>query len=206
MSRGALERGIDILFLVASAGRPLDAYDIAAQSRLPRSSVYRLLQLLRRRGLIEAASDGTGCRLGLILLKWASALRGGLDLAQLAAPVLRRLARNTGETATLTLPHGTRAVVAYVTDSAAPLRVTSAVGRSLPLHAGASSKAILAFLARGTMATGVEHGTAGRLHGKDDYQPPGAMAAARANPQPGVRDQRRGSAPGGSRRGCPVLR
>jgi DNA-binding IclR family transcriptional regulator len=39
-------------------------------------------------------------------------------------------------------------VVALVTDTTAPLRVTSQVGRSLPLHAGASSKAILAFLPR----------------------------------------------------------
>ncbi len=148
MSRGSLERGIDILSLIASAGHPLDAHCIATQCRLPKSSAYRFLQLLRRRGLVEAAPDGNGYRLGLVVLQWATALRGGFDLAQIASPVLRRLARLTGETATLTLLHGTRAVVAYVTDTTAPLRVTSQVGRSLPLHAGASSKAILAFLPR----------------------------------------------------------
>jgi DNA-binding IclR family transcriptional regulator len=148
MSRGSLDRGIDVLSLVASAGRPLDVASIAAQCRLPKSSTYRFLQLLRQRGLVEAAPDGSGYRLGLIVLRWATTLRGGLDLAQIASPVLRRLSRLTGETATLTLLHGTRAVVAYVTDTTAPLRVTSQVGRSLPLHAGASSKAILAFLPR----------------------------------------------------------
>jgi IclR family transcriptional regulator, acetate operon repressor len=148
MGRGSLERGIDILSLVASAGRPLDVPSIATQCRLPKSSAYRFLQLLRRRGLVETAPDGNGYRLGLVVLQWATALRGGLDLAQIASPVLRRLARLTGETATLTLLHGTRAVVAYVTDTTAPLRVTSQVGRSLPLHAGASSKVILAFLPR----------------------------------------------------------
>lgn len=158
MSRGSLERGIDILSLVAFAGSPLDARSIATQCRLPQSSAYRFLQLLRRRGLIEAAPEGTGYRLGLIVLQWATALRGGLDLAQIVSPVLRRLARLTGETATLTLLHGARAVVAYVTDSTAPLRVTSQVGRSLPLHAGASSKAILAFLPRELWREAMGHG------------------------------------------------
>ena len=148
MGRGSLERGIDILSAVATAAHPLDVPAIATQCCLPKSSTYRFLHLLRRRGLVETAPDGQGYRLGLIVLRWATALRGGLDLAQIASPVLRRLARVTGETATLTLLQGNRAVVALVTDTTAPLRVTSQVGRSLPLHAGASSKAILAFLPR----------------------------------------------------------
>ena len=53
MSRGSLEHGNDILSIVASPGRPLDAHAIATQCRLPKSSAYRFLQLLRRRGLVE---------------------------------------------------------------------------------------------------------------------------------------------------------
>jgi DNA-binding IclR family transcriptional regulator len=146
MARGSLDRGIDLLSLLATAARPLDVPEIAAQCAIPKSSAYRILQLLRQRGLVDAAPDGSGYRLGVIVLQWATTLRQHLSLVQIAAPALRRLAHATGETATVTLLQGNRAVVADVTDTMAPLRVTSQVGRSLPLHAGASSKAILAFL------------------------------------------------------------
>jgi IclR family acetate operon transcriptional repressor len=148
MGRGSLQRGIDILSFVASANHALDANSIATECGLPQSSAYRLLQTLRGRGLIDTAPDGTGYRLGLIVLQWAAALRGGLSVVEFTSPVLRRLASLTGETATLTLLQGARAVVAHVTDTTARLRVTSQVGSALPLHAGASSKAILAFLPR----------------------------------------------------------
>jgi DNA-binding IclR family transcriptional regulator len=148
MRQGSLERGIDMLSLLASLDRPLDAPGIGTRCGIPKSSAYRILQVLRQRGLVDASPDGGGYRPGVILLRWAATLRHGLDLVQVASPVLRRLAHATGETATVTLLQGNRAVVANVTDTTAPLRVTSQVGRSLPLHAGASSKAILAFLPR----------------------------------------------------------
>jgi DNA-binding IclR family transcriptional regulator len=144
--RGSLQRGIDILSVLASETGPLDASAIASRLALPKSSIYRILQVLRSCGLVNTAQDGRGFSLGFVLLQWAAALRRSLDLVQLASPLLRRLAQETGETATLTLLQGDRAVVANVTDASARLRVTSQAGTTLPLHAGASSKVILAFL------------------------------------------------------------
>jgi DNA-binding IclR family transcriptional regulator len=148
MARGSLERGLDILCLLASADGGLEVPTIAARCRIPTSSAYRILQSLRQRGLVDTGPAGGGFGLGIVVLQWAAALRHRLSLVQIAAPALQRLARATGETATVTLLQGQRAVVADVTDALSPLRVTSQVGRSLPLHAGASSKAILAFLPR----------------------------------------------------------
>ena len=144
--KGALERGLDILFLLGSGERALDVGTIADRLRVPKSTVYRILRALRSRGLVILAHGNEGYRLGLVFLQWANAVQKGLDIVQLAGPVLRRLAQETGETVQLMLRDGTRAVTVDVAESPAPVRVAPERGRALPLHCGAASKAILAYL------------------------------------------------------------
>jgi DNA-binding IclR family transcriptional regulator len=144
--KGAFERGIDILYLLAEARQPLDIDAIANRLGVPKSSVYRIMRALRRRGLVHMVSEERGYSLGLVLLQWAEAVRQGLDLVQVAAPVLRTLAQQVGETAILTIFDGTHAVTVDVVANAAALRVAPPLGRANPLHCGAASKAILAWL------------------------------------------------------------
>src|ERR671937_737475 len=84
-----------------------------------------------------------------------------LDLRQVALPVLRRLARETDETALLTVPSSDRerSVCLERVESSQPLRLSVEPGRRLPLHAGASQKALLAFLGEEE----IERVTAGSL-------------------------------------------
>lgn len=144
--KGALERGLDILFLLGNEERPLDVGTIADRLRLPMSTAYRILRALRSRGLVQPARGEEGFRLGLVVLQWANAVQKELDVVQLAAPVLRRLAQQTGETVQLALLEDGRAVTVDVAESPAPVRVAPERGRALPLHCGAASKAILAYL------------------------------------------------------------
>ena len=145
-SRGSLDRGLDILALLAAADPPADAPAIASALHLPRSTVYRLLQSLRKRNLVIAATAPGSLKLGLVFLRWAAVVRTGLRIVDLARPHLDGLARLTGETANLYLLEGDRAVPVDQRVTSARLRVVSEVGVALPLHAGAPSKAILAFL------------------------------------------------------------
>src|SRR5262249_19224001 len=71
-----------------------------------------------------------------------------LNLERLATPLLERLAAVTDEVALLTELNGRGdAVVCRVRfDCSEPLGLSVAPGRELPLHAGASQKALLAFL------------------------------------------------------------
>jgi DNA-binding IclR family transcriptional regulator len=145
-AKGALERGLDILSLLANEERPLGVDAIAQRLRVPKSSVYRILRALRRRGLAHLVSEEKGYYLGLTVLHWADVLQRGLDPVRLAGPVLRTLAQETGETAILTLFDGRRAVTADVMVNATALRVAPPRGRANALHCGAASKAILAWL------------------------------------------------------------
>jgi IclR family transcriptional regulator, acetate operon repressor len=144
--RGSLERGADVLALLAAADPPSDAAGIASHLHLPRSTVYRLLQVLRKRGLIVKTSPQGSLQLGLVFLRWAAVVRKRLGIIGLASGHLDALARLTGETANLHLLERDHAVPVDQRVTSARLRVVTEVGVALPLHAGAASKAILAYL------------------------------------------------------------
>jgi DNA-binding IclR family transcriptional regulator len=145
-SRGALERALDILFLLDSERRPLDVAGIASRLHVPESSVYRILRVLRNRGLVERDPNGPGCRPGSVFLRWGSRVQARDDVVKLAGPVLRSLATQTGETAHLELLHGSQAITVDLAESPSPVRVAPERGHLFPLHCGAAAKAILAHL------------------------------------------------------------
>jgi IclR family acetate operon transcriptional repressor len=94
----------------------------------------------------------------LVFLRWAAVVRTGLRVVDLARPHLDALALLTGETANLHLLDGDHAVPVDQRVTASRLRVVTEEGVALPLHAGAASKAILAFLSTARWEQVVKHG------------------------------------------------
>jgi len=112
-------------------------------------TAHRILAALTGRRYLARDERTRRFRLGPAALELGGRARAVLDLRQAALPVLRRLARETDETALLTVPNSERdrSVCLERVESAQPLRLSVEPGRRLPLHAGASQKALLAFLA-----------------------------------------------------------
>src|SRR5690606_39149978 len=113
---------------------------------LPRSSVYRYVQTLTRKGVLEESDVRGEYRLGLALVELARMAVGGMDLADVAGAALQELWEATRETVLLTTPRGRMGVCVARLESPEPLRISYEIGRTRPLHAGASSKALLAFM------------------------------------------------------------
>jgi IclR family transcriptional regulator, acetate operon repressor len=85
-------------------------------------------------------------RLGPVALALGVAYIDRIDVRALVMPALRDLCERTGETATLSLRYGwERMYVDQVTPDR-EVKMSVALGRAFPLHAGSSSKAFLAFL------------------------------------------------------------
>jgi IclR family transcriptional regulator, acetate operon repressor len=145
-ARGALERAIEILSVLGASPAGLEPANVAVRLGVPLSTVYRILRVLRRRGLVEPTGDGNGYRLGAVFIQWGTTAERGFGLVERAAAGLSRLAEATGETAQLTLLSGSLAVTVDLVESPSPLRVAPSRGRAVPLHCGAAAKAILAFL------------------------------------------------------------
>lgn len=69
----------------------------------------------------------------------------GLDVRELARPLLARLVADTGETATLSLPGNSEAVTVDFIPSASSVVSLTRLGRSSVGHATAAGKVVLAF-------------------------------------------------------------
>src|ERR1700693_5738282 len=78
--------------------------ELARRTGINASTVSRLLATLAARGLVRHVEETGRYRLGPRLVQLGGAALAGLDLRELARPVLTSLAAETGETATLSVP------------------------------------------------------------------------------------------------------
>ncbi|MBU2669029.1 IclR family transcriptional regulator [Actinoplanes bogorensis] len=145
-SVAAVERAMDVLLLFGRTDRPdLGVTEIAAALGLTKAAVHRILVALRNRELIVVHPSTRRYALGHAAVALGRAYLTRTDVRGTAAPELKYLSARTGETATLSVRRGdTRLYVDQVVPDQ-ELRLEVTVGVPFPLHAGASSKAFLAY-------------------------------------------------------------
>ena len=143
----AVERAADVLALFSESAEPtLGVTQIAQQLELSKAVVHRILSSLRAKGFVELDETTRRYAIGQGALRLGLAYLDRTDVPALARPVLQNLSRETGETATLSVRTGlTRVYVDQVTPDR-DVKMVVQLGLQAPLHAGASSKAFLAFL------------------------------------------------------------
>jgi len=141
-----LSRALDILFALAEEKGSLTVSEIAEKVSIPESSIYRFLQTLEQNGIVERRSKGR-IGLGMRILDLARSLSQQMhqELIPLALPIMEELTSITNETSLLFVRSGTNAICIQHVKSRALIQYSTENGRILPLHLGASSKAILAF-------------------------------------------------------------
>lgn len=143
----AAERVADVLMAFSRGDRSLGVSTIARELSLSKAVVHRILQSLVSRDLVRYSLDRREYSLGpSASVLGARALRQ-LDVRVAARDELIRLRDETRETTTLSLLVIDRR--AYVEQFEGPqeVKMTVELGRLYPLHAGASSRVILANLA-----------------------------------------------------------
>jgi DNA-binding IclR family transcriptional regulator len=141
----AINRLCDILNSFTEQETTLTLTEISRRIGLPKSTTHRFLEALVSQGLLYSES-GRGYQLGHQLIHWGVLAQASIDLRNLALPVLRSLMESTGETAILSMRFGNVGAWVEMIESRHPVRLALRVGQSVPLHAGASSKVLWAFL------------------------------------------------------------
>lgn len=143
-----VERAADVLaaFSVAGGGS-LGVTEIANQLSLSKAVVHRILASLRTRGFVEVDENTRRYLLGPSALTVGLSFLNAIDIREKARPVLQDLSTRTQETATLSVRRDQSRV--YIDQITPPREVKMIVelGYLYPLHAGSSSKALLAYLA-----------------------------------------------------------
>lgn len=122
--------------------------EISRACDLPVPTCHRILAALQEHGYVVRDVTTKRFRLGPTARALGRSSQVAPDLRSASLPILQALASQTGETVVLTVPSEDRLYATCIerVESSQPLRLSVAPGRSLPLHAGAQQKAILAFL------------------------------------------------------------
>jgi IclR family transcriptional regulator, acetate operon repressor len=143
-----LERTFGILEVFTESQPEWSTTRIARELDLPVPTVHRILAALKRLGYVSQHEETRRFRLGMAAVSLGERARTLADLRPVALGPLRELSAATGETALLTVlgPGRDNSVCLERVESSQPLRLSVQPGRQLPLHAGASQKALLAFM------------------------------------------------------------
>ncbi|CUI44245.1 IclR family transcriptional regulator [Cognatishimia activa] len=143
---GTVGKALEILDLVATAGRPIRFSDLLAQSPHPKATLYRFLQTLTNQGMLNYDEERQTYSLGLRLVRFAHAAWGQSSLAPVASRHLDSLAEETGET--LHLAQFDNGQVLYVDkrNAAKPVEMFAAAGKVGPAYCTGVGKAMMAYM------------------------------------------------------------
>jgi DNA-binding IclR family transcriptional regulator len=143
-----VDRTLGLLKLVAAAPpEGMRLMDLAEQSGLDRSTVYRLISTLVRHNYVDQDTMNKRYTLGLEFFALAAAASNRHDLSDRARQSLEALAEATGDTATYCLRSGAELICIDVETGSFPVKTMPMdIGSRRPIGAGATGVAILAAL------------------------------------------------------------
>jgi DNA-binding IclR family transcriptional regulator len=134
-----------VLALFTPEQPELSVREIARVFRWPKSTAYRILSRIEASGFLDRDEHSGSYRLGIRLAGYGELARHSTSLQRVVSPWLRKLSDATSETATLMLFNGIEGVTVDVVESYQPLMLPGLLGGSMPLHATAGGKALLAW-------------------------------------------------------------
>lgn len=143
-----LARGIDLLELLAREQRPMSAVQLAETLELPRSSVFRLIQTLQQKGLIEPDATRRGFSLGPGVLRLGYRYLTGQDLVQVARRELELLSERVGISSHLAIRSEREIVCLLHVPGTAGFVSNVNAGARFPAHATPMGHILLAQLSR----------------------------------------------------------
>lgn len=120
--------------------------EVARELDMPTATTHRIIRALESRSYLTRIDSRF--QLGLAAVDLGRRAMASVDIRSRMAPVLRQLTRDTGETTLLNIYDETHQGSLCVdrVETTRDLRLSIQIGRITPIHAGASAKALLAFL------------------------------------------------------------
>lgn len=144
----AIEKALQILMLFTPLNQDMGTSEISGRLSFHKATASRILLTLTREGFLSQDRRTKTFRLGPTTLQLGVAVKQSLrtNLVEIAKPYVDALRDVVNERSTLEILSGEVTVLAYLAEGTRPLRTTTSLGATLPAHAAAGAKAVLAYL------------------------------------------------------------
>lgn len=140
-----IDRAVALMRALAESDEPQRLRDLAPKASLSPSTTRRILASLCQHGICEQTPEGT-YRLGLTLFELGRRVEADLDIRTRSLPALKRLSDVSHLTAFICVQRDDWAIAIERVDGRYAFSLALTVGGSLPLHAGAAPRALLALM------------------------------------------------------------
>lgn len=141
----ALDKGLDILELLASAHQPLSIAEISDGVGRSRGEIFRMLQVLEERDYLTRADGDGGYSITPRLFRLAMEQPPVKSAIEAALPVMHRLAETTEQACHLVVPSREQIVVIARADPPGEIALVVRIGHRRPMSQTASGHVLLAF-------------------------------------------------------------
>jgi DNA-binding IclR family transcriptional regulator len=141
----ALEKGLDILELLAAAGRPMGTRQIADDLGRSKNEIFRMVHVLLGRGYLQRDEAGEGLVLSSKLFGLGMQTARPRDLVSTAAPIVEAFANEVHQAAHLVVAHRGETVVIAATSGGADMNFSLKLGYRRPLADAHSGLVLMAF-------------------------------------------------------------
>lgn len=145
MSFNTLSKALDIIELLMKTSVPMNIADISEELKMPRSTLYKYMAVLREKGFLEYDNTSGSYNLGLKFLELASVVEEQSALDKIAFPHMKKLYLKERETIILSVLRFGKAYCLERIEGEGGIVFSMQPGSHLPLHCGASAKVLLAF-------------------------------------------------------------
>ncbi|PIC64419.1 IclR family transcriptional regulator [Sporosarcina sp. P13] len=138
-------RAISVINYLNDVSGPQGVSDISKGLGLSTTIVHRLLTTLKIEGMVFQDPRSKLYSLGAIFLDYANKILTEVPISPVIEPWLMSLRNDTGETVGFYMPTGQMRICVMEYESQQEIRRSVGMGNRLPIHVGASGRAILAF-------------------------------------------------------------
>jgi DNA-binding IclR family transcriptional regulator len=141
----ALDKGLDIIELLAASHRPLSIADISDGVGRSRGEIFRMLQVLEERDYISRGEGDTGYSITPRLFRLGMEQPPVKSAVETALPVMHRLAEEVDQSCHLVVPSGDQIVVIARVDPPGDVGLVVRIGHRRPMSQSASGNVLLAW-------------------------------------------------------------
>lgn len=139
----SLDRALGTLSAVAKFER-CTLSDLSRETGVPTATTHRILTTLSSRGFVSFDEHRQEWMIGVEAYRTGASYLKRNNVVELGRPSMRRLMRETGETANMAMPDGDSVVFVSQIETSNPIRAFFPPGSRTPMYASGTGKALLA--------------------------------------------------------------